>query len=155
MTRVDFYQIDTEELANVFCCRLINKAFRQGHQVYVHTKEKDQAKEMDNLLWSFRDNCFIPHAIMGEDLDEELREDVKPPVHIGFTNEPGHHEDVMVNLSGQIPDFFSRFNRVAEIVPFDKDMRESARQNYQFYKDRGYSVHYHTLDGKNGKEGKK
>lgn len=142
MTRIDFYQIDNDEPAGAFCCRLVNKAFRQGHQVYVHTREKDQAREMDDLLWSFRDSSFVPHGMIGED--------TQSPVHIGFESEPGHHEDVMVNLSGQIPDFFSRFSRVAEIVPFDKDMRESARQNYQFYKDRGYPIHYHTLSGKKG-----
>ena len=46
------------------------------------------------------------------------------------------HQDVLVNLSGTIPSFFSRFDRVAEIVPEAESTRESARENYRQYKPR-------------------
>ena len=51
----------------------------------------------------------------------------------------------MINLSGVVPDFFSRFERVAEIVPFEDTRRASARDNYKFYKDRGYPLNYHRM----------
>jgi DNA polymerase-3 subunit chi len=55
------------------------------------------------------------------------------------------HQDVLVNLSGTIPSFFSRFDRVAEIVPEVESTRESARENYRQYKSKGYPLHYHKL----------
>ena len=37
MTRIDFYQIENDEPATAFACRLIDKVYRLGHQIYVHT----------------------------------------------------------------------------------------------------------------------
>ncbi len=137
MTRIDFYQIDSDEAPLLFTCRLIEKAWRRGHEIYVHTGSGQQSMELDDLLWSFRSDRFIPHTL--QDSTDEA------PIRIGHDHEPLHHQDVMVNLSGTVPDFFSRFDRVAEIVPLAEDQRQSARANYQFYKKRGYALHYHRI----------
>jgi len=134
MTRIDFYQIDNDEAPLTFACRLIEKIWRRGHLVYVHTESAGQSRELDELLWTFRPDRFIPHAVAGSDA----------PVQIDHEGEPDH-QDVMVNLSSRIPGFFSRFDRVAEVVPLDENSRSAARQNYKFYKDRGYILHYHEL----------
>lgn len=145
MTRIDFYQISPEEKTSDFCCRLISKIWRHGHEIYVHTPEADTAKEIDELLWSFRPESFIPHGLLKEEGDSEP---TPSPVEIGFLADPGRHKDVLINFSENIPDFFSRFERVAEIVPFEEEKRTVARKNYQFYKDRGYPLHYHKLDSR-------
>ena len=44
------------------------------------------------------------------------------------------------------PHFFSRFDRVAEVVPVDQNSRESARKNYTYYKERGYVLEYHNIN---------
>lgn len=137
MTRIDFYQIDGDEAPLMFTCRLIEKIYRRGHRIYVHTDDVEQARELDDLLWTYRADRFIPHALKGED------EDV--PIHIGHDPDPADHRDVLVNLSDEVPDFFSRFDRVAEVVPLDENSRQSARANYQFYKDRGYPLEYHRM----------
>jgi DNA polymerase-3 subunit chi len=137
MTRVDFFQIDAGETILMFTCRLIDKAYRRGHKVYVHAASNDHAVELDELLWAFRQNSFIPHAL--------LDSGTEAPVHIGHKNDPGAHQDVLINLTGEVPHFFSRFERVTEIVPQDEDMRNRARQNFRFYKDRGYNLNYHDL----------
>lgn len=137
MTRVDFYQIENEEPQLMFACRLIDKVYRLGHRIYVHTATAGDAESLDDLLWSFREDRFIPHACTAT--GEEA------PVLIGHDTEPADHDEVLINLSGAVPDFFSRFERVAEIVPFDADSRDAARQNFRFYKDRGYPLEYHAM----------
>ncbi len=137
MTRIDFYQIDSDEAPLLFTCRLIEKVYRQGLQIYVHTRSEAQSIELDDLLWSFRDDRFIPHTL-------QSRHD-EAPIKIGHNAEPEDHQQVLVNLSLGVPDFFSRFDRVAEIVPLGEESRNSARQNYRFYKDRGYSLQYHEI----------
>ncbi len=137
MTRIDFYQLETDEAPLIFTCRLIEKAYRAGNQIYVHTTSSKQSGELDDLLWSFREDRFIPHAIEGET--------GKSPIKIGNDHEPVDHQDVLINLSGEVPDFFSRFERVAEIVPLNESSRDSARNNYRFYKERGYDLKYHKI----------
>ncbi|MBQ74367.1 MAG: DNA polymerase III subunit chi [Gammaproteobacteria bacterium] len=137
MTRIDFYQIDSDEAPLLFACRLIEKVYRKGLKVYIHTMSERQSIELDDLLWSFRGDRFIPHAL--ENAAEEA------PIKIGHNVEPDEHQEVLINLSREVPDFFSRFDRVAEIVPLGDENRHSARQNYRFYKDRGYSLQYHEI----------
>jgi DNA polymerase-3 subunit chi len=137
MTRIDFYQIDSDEEPLAFTCRLVEKIYRQGHRVYVHTAGDDQTRALDDLLWSFRPDRFIPHSPCDADDDA--------PIRIGHDHEPTDHQEVLVNLSGRVPEFFSRFDRVAEVVPLDESARNDARANYKFYKDRGYPLHYHEM----------
>ena len=138
MTRIDFYQIESAEPALNFACRLVDKAWRQGLAIYIHTEDVGQAKSLDDLLWTFRPESLIPHCLLEEE---------DAPVQIGCAENPGDHQELMINLSGRVPDFFSRFERVAEIVPFEDTKREAARVNYKFYKDRGYPLNYHRMQG--------
>ena len=135
MTRIDFYQVAGDETA--FACRLIDKVYRKGHQIYVHTDTISQAERVDEHLWTFRDDAFVPHSLQSKTIDA--------PIKIGFDHEPVDHQDVLINLSGKIPEFFSRFDRVAEVVPVDENSRQSARHNYAFYKERGYTLNYHQM----------
>jgi DNA polymerase-3 subunit chi len=136
MTRIDFYQIDSDEEPLNFTCRLIEKIYRQGHKVYVHAEGEQQAEQLDDLLWTFRADRFIPHS----------RETNGPaPILIGYGESPACHNEVMVNLCGSVPSFFSQFERVTEVVPMDKKKRETARNSYKFYQERGYPLQYHNI----------
>ena len=136
MTRIDFYQITGDEAT--FTCRLIDMVYRRGHLIYVHAAGETQAEQLDDHLWTFREDAFIPHTLQGADVDA--------PIRIGFDHEPVEHQDVLINLSGTIPHFFSRFDRVAEVVPVDQNRREAARKSYAYYKERGYSLNYHEIN---------
>lgn len=139
MTRIDFYILEQEEPAGreLFACRLVEKAYQQGHQVYVNTVDESQAGRMDELLWTFRSGSFIPHTCVDAEDDPDSR------VHIGYGADPLQYNDVLVNLAAEVPLFFSRFQRVAEIV--DPNAREQARERFRFYRDRGYDLKSHNI----------
>jgi DNA polymerase-3 subunit chi len=140
MTKIDFYQIDQEDHL-LFTCRLIDKIYQQGHSVHVHTSDFAESESLDDLLWSFRPEHFIPHAIC-----QVNEQDDDTPILISHEVEPTAHQDVLVNLASFVPDFFSQFTRVAEVVPLDENSRQAARVNYKFYQDRGYALDYHKLN---------
>lgn len=144
MTRVDFYILpeDNIDARWQFGCRLIDKAFESGNPIYVHTDNREQAAYLDNLLWSFRADSFLPHDV---GLD---RTTVTPaPIHIGYGDQtpPEHHHEIFINLSHHLPSFFSRFERVAEIVSQDDETRTKGRERYAFYRDRGYPLQNHDM----------
>ncbi len=142
MTRVDFYILAAgsgQEAAERTACRIAEKAFRQGHQVYLHVADGDAAERLDELLWTFRAGSFVPHARWPLPEGGEA-----PPVLIG-ADEPPAGPDVLVNLAPEVPGFFSRFLRVAEIVGGDEASRARARERYRWYRERGYPLHTHEL----------
>ena len=141
MTQVDFYILqDSQPNAQaLLTCRLTEKAFKQGHQVYINTESRQQLKKLDDMLWTFRDGSFLPHGLYKANAGSDH------PVLLGHAVEPDGPSDVLVNLSNDVPSFFSRFNRVAELVGGDEAQREAARERYRFYKDRGYTLNTHKL----------
>ncbi|HYQ73400.1 MAG TPA: DNA polymerase III subunit chi [Gammaproteobacteria bacterium] len=143
MTQVDFYLLNDSQPAALpmFTCRLTEKAYRQGHQVYIQTASDRQLRQLDDLLWTFRDGSFLPHRIHthGADIAGEQ------PILLGHAVEPEGPGDVLLNLAEEVPVFFSRFSRVAELVGGEDGQIAAARDRYRYYKDRGYTLNTHNL----------
>ena len=141
MTEVDFYILKDKapQAGMQFACRLAEKIFKDCHQVYINTTSGQQLKQLDDLLWTFRQGSFLPHAVCTSNEPEAA------PILLGHAIEPDGPSDVLVNLAEDIPAFFSRFSRVTELVSGDDTQREMARTRYKFYKDRGYTVRSHQL----------
>lgn len=141
MTQVDFYILpepgsdNRERLA----CRIAEKAYKQGLQVHIHTHNQEAAQKLDKLLWSFSQNSFVPHSLVDQSPSDD------EPVHIGFGQEPHEKATVLINLDPELPLFFSRFDRVAEILNQNPDSLEDGRKRFKFYKDRGYPLNTHKL----------
>jgi DNA polymerase-3 subunit chi len=141
MTQVDFYILNDGQpgTLSLFTCRLAEKAYRHGHQVYIHLETALQLRQLDDLLWTYRDGSFLPHGIHTPDSP------CAQPVLLGHTDAPEGPGDVLLNLAAGVPGFFSRFNRVAELVGSDDNQVKAARNRYRFYKDRGYALTTHNL----------
>ena len=141
MTRVDFYLLDdaTEGGKDAAVCKLAHKAFRLGHRVYILTQDHEAAQRLDRLLWTFSAGSFIPHGLGARPADADM------PVLIGQEEPPTAHEDVLIQLTPQVPEFFSRFQRVAEVVDGNDDEKKQARERFRFYRDRGYALQTHNL----------
>ena len=138
MTRVDFY-LTRDIDPSLAVCRLTNKAFRLGHQLYILTESSAQSATLDRLLWTFNPGSFIPHGLYCANLDQEV------PVLIGEQEPPENWHDVLISLASAIPSFFSRFGRVADVVSAAEEAKQQARERFRFYRERGYSLQTHNL----------
>ncbi len=149
MTRVDFYILDGAITGDGqrTACRIAEKAYRLGQKIFLHTNSAHSAAALDEFLWTFRDGSFVPHALLGSEAATDS------PVVIGQGQEPDpSHRDVLINLGDEVPLFFSRFERVAEIVAGDEATRARARERFRFYRDRGYPLNTHELGQANVKQ---
>lgn len=120
-------------------CRLIEKAFQQKHQIYVQAGSRAEAEQIDELLWNFKPESFIPHHLVDEGPTPP------PPVRIGWTGIPPEARDLVVNLGRDAVPDPRRFRRLIEIVGGDETLREPARQHWRQYKQQGYVVTAHNL----------
>lgn len=145
MTRVDFYVLPDADPAqrSLLACRLAEKAYSQGLRVYIHTATEGESLQLDELLWTFRAGSFLPHAI--HDANPDADQDEAPPILLGHAHEPHTHTDVLINLGTEIPRFFSRFERVAELVDQRAELLAQSRERYRFYRERGYELNTHQL----------
>lgn len=142
MTQIDFY-ILTDNAANAgdrFTCKLVDKVYHLNHTVYIQTQTELQAKQLDDLLWTFIPGSFLPHELNAQ------HEVTQVPILIGYSEQSTTFHEVLINLNQEVPVFFSQFDRVAEIVYGDENMRNQARKRYKFYRDRGYSLNTYDIN---------
>ena len=139
MTLVGFYVVQTSDPGQRLrvAARLADKAFQRGHRIFINATDEAQAIEINELLWSFRPASFLPHGLHGHEHSETIA--------IGWGQEPNNHNDLLINLQLEIPSFFSRFARVAEVVTQEPDSLAALRKSWTFYKERGYQLEKHDL----------
>lgn len=140
MTRIDFYLTQTTQKER-FVCKLAEKAFRLGHAIYILAPDEASARVLDDLLWVFSPGSFVPHRLHLPEQTTSAQE----PVLIGQHEPPESHHDVLISLWPQVPPFFSRFQRLLELVGDDDQEKVHSRERFRFYRDRGYPLETHPL----------
>jgi len=137
MTQIDFYTHaqDKQHLA----CILSAKALEQGLRVLVLAADEDMAAKVDRMLWTTPATGFLPHCRARDPLAEVT------PVIVDHDLGELALDQVLLNLGNERPVFFSRFQRLIEIVTTDEADRQAARERFRFYRDRGYEIRSHDL----------
>jgi len=141
MSRVDFYFIPQAgpQARLLFACRLLEKAYLQQHQIYVHLENAEKARFLDQLLWTFRDDSFIPHQL------HEQKAGLTAPIQLGYTATPDTQAEILLNLHSEIPAFHDRFKRILEITPKESVTLALAQEHRAFYEEKGYTINAHHL----------
>ncbi|SDW48598.1 DNA polymerase III subunit chi [Thiocapsa roseopersicina] len=141
MTRIDFYSLDGNSGGDRFllACRLVERIRATGARVLIHCPDPGQAQHLDRLLWTFREDSFLPHGRVGHtDLD-------LTPVLISGDGSPETEDHVLINLSNEVPEFFGRFERLCEPIDHDPAARLAGRERFRYYRDRGYPLEHHEI----------
>lgn len=148
MTEINFYvskEQGLEHRLNI-AYRLVNLALQRKMQIYIHTDSEATSAKLDEFLWNKEASSFIPHAVISNDKNATIEErTLQQQINISHDFEPLSGCDYLINLSNQLPEFFSRFLKVAEIVDNNEDILTAGRKRYSFYRDRGYTLGYHQL----------
>ena len=122
-----------------YTCRLLRKAWRAGHRVWVAGSPAQLAR-LDALLWAFEPGEFIPHlrVRVGQAIAPLL---AATPIWLGETpaDLPAHAAlcDVLVNLGPGLAPGFEQFARVIEIVAEASDEVSAGRQRWRQYQAAG------------------
>ena len=144
MTNVDFYIIQSQQpdyqwltLRDVFVCQLIEKVWKKGHKIYLHTDNASEAQKLDNLLWTFRQGSFIPHG---------LSHQASEPVCIGCDAWTYNNTaDVLINIASTLPTNFVNFPRILEILNDTPHIKQAGREHYRRYQQQGYALSSHKI----------
>jgi DNA polymerase-3 subunit chi len=140
VTKIDFYTGTDDKLRTA--CLLSHKAMQNGLRVLLHTPDQATAEMLDQLLWQHPAAAFMPHCLSSNQAAAEM------PVIIGHQPEPFPHSEVLISLHTTCLPFFSRFERVIEIVSHDAEDSRLGRERFGFYRERGYEMRHFDLSKK-------
>ena len=143
--QVDFYVLGDGSSAATLrtACRIAEKAWQMGHRVFIHTASREAAAAVDDLLWTFRQESFVPHVL--HDARDAADVTAVTPITIGSGEAPDSDLDVLINLTETVPLFVDRSARVAEIVGAGEEERRAGRERYRHYRDLGCDIRQHDL----------
>lgn len=140
MTEVAFHFNAPDKVA--YACRLLRKAVGSGARVVVTADNPSVLQKLDVMLWAFAPLEFVPHC-RGNSPAFML---ATSPVVLTESVHATPHQQVLVNLGGEVPEGFERFERLIEVVTLDDDDRAGARGRWKHYASRGYAIVRHDLN---------
>ena len=143
MTKVDFYvsKDNAPQFALRTACRIAEKAFTAGHRIHIHMQNESDCEKLDAMLWTFRDRSFIPHEISPVPIEN-------CPVTISAEKSPdmtSAHNDMLLNVSLELPENFKQFQRIAEIIDTQPESIHAGRERYRFYRENGLMPQHHEV----------
>ena len=137
MTKVDFYTGVNDKLQTA--CLLSHKAMQNNLRVLLHTPDAATAEQLDQLLWQHPAVAFLPHCLGNDSAAADM------PIIVTHQPEPFVHSELLISLHTSCLPFFSRFERVIEIVGLDTEDARLGRERYGFYRERGYEMRHFDL----------
>ncbi|MCC5794464.1 MAG: DNA polymerase III subunit chi [Chromatiales bacterium] len=139
--RVSFYVVPGSESRDrlVFACRLAEKAWQLGHKVSVATASQEDAAALDDLMWTFRQGSFLPHALV------PVPPATPAPIAITWPGAARDPADLLINLADDVPQDWRSFGRVAEVIDASPGIREAGRERFRWYREQGLDPETHKL----------
>ena len=135
MPRADFYLIAKPRFRDdplLLVCELAKRAFETGQATLILARSFDQAEQLDEKLWEFDENAFIPHQIAGD------ADDAITPVLIAAPDAQTPDRTLVINLRDVCAP--GLFERVLEVVPADEEQRLGSRKRWTTYKAAGLEL---------------
>jgi DNA polymerase-3 subunit chi len=120
-------------------CQLAGDLFTMGKRVFIFTDSQQDAHLIDEHLWAFDADAFVPHNLAGEGPGTGA------PVEISWQG-PTNRRAVLINLATFIPAFSQQFGEVIDFVPFEDAPKQAARERYKHYRQAGFQMKTNTPD---------
>jgi len=114
-------------------CLQASHFYRQNQRVYIYTQDKQHAEQVDEMLWAFDSDSFVPHNLVGEGPKQGA------VVEIGF-QPPQGRRPVLINLTTTVPTFANQYQFVVDFVPSDDKLKQQARERFKGYRQWGFQV---------------
>ncbi|NVK25930.1 MAG: DNA polymerase III subunit chi [Gammaproteobacteria bacterium] len=119
-----------------YACVLTADLYRQNKKILFATENQDQAQLVDEWLWQFEAERFVPHNLPGEGPHYGT------PVEINW--QPSQQRrGCFVNLCAKVPDYHSQLKGLSEwhdFVPADEAGKALARERYKQLKQLGFQI---------------
>ena len=131
MTEIRFYHLQSQSLEQALP-GLLAKALQTGQNILVKTPDKRSAEHLNEILWTYDPNSFLPH---GTEKDGHTD---KQPIFITDQDENPNQADILILTYGTSLETIKDYKLCCEI--FDgrsNEALQTARTKWKAYKNQG------------------
>lgn len=105
----------------------------------IHCQTQEQAVALDEFIWQFPADRFIPHNLIGEGPQQGT------PVEIAWQGQTLKSCHTALNLTESMLDEYKQYQHIIDFVPVDEQAKQAARDRYKQYKQAGCAMHFQPL----------
>ncbi len=118
--------------------RLAEKAWHEGDRVGIYCDDDPLAAALDDLLWSYRPDAFLPHDWLNSN-------DQQPASPVAILQcQPSEQDwDTLIVLASVLPASADRFARLALVASNDAEVLDQARRHFRQLRDLGVTPQVH------------
>ena len=136
MTEVLFYHLERRGLDEVLP-GLLEKCLERGWRTVVQTGSRERCEALNQRLWDYRDDSFLPHGTSGDGFDADQ------PVYLTDAPDNPNGATVRFLVDRADPPDLSPYERAVFVFDGrDADELADARQRWKAVKGAGFDLTY-------------
>ncbi len=140
MTEVYFYHLQNQPLEKVLP-QLVEKCLERGWRCVVQAQTDERVQALDQHLWTWRDDSFLPH---GTDKEANAAEQ---PVLLTTSDDNANAAKVRFFVEGTSLDDLAGYERAIHLFDGnDPDSVDAAREQWKVAQSAGHTVTYWQQD---------
>ena len=142
-TQVMFYLLNEDENSDdkitdsssafYHACLQASHFYRQKQRVFIYTQDQQSAEQIDELLWAFDSDSFVPHNLVGEGPKQGAAVEISHQA-------PQGRRPVLINLTNTMPDFANQYQFIVDFVPSEATLKQQARERFKTCRQWGFQV---------------
>jgi DNA polymerase-3 subunit chi len=139
MTEVLFVQTSASRM-EMRACEIAEESYAQGRRLQIIALDQEQAERLDDLLWTFKPDTFIPHGLWVGSPDEPAQ-----PVVVTTRKEAVEGMDSLLMMGYGEVDLVGQFSHAFHLVLVDNEDRlDGSRRYWTLLKDAGFSLRHQS-----------
>lgn len=136
MTDVLFYHLTETKLEDALPA-LLEKCLERGWKVGIEMRDPDRLEKLDQHLWTYREDSFLPHGSDAAEMAEAQ------PVLLSVSSANGNAATVRFYIDGAVPELPLPYERVVFVFDgHDQGELETARGEWKRLKAEGHALAY-------------
>lgn len=144
MTEYGFYHLTRSGLDQALP-RLLEKAHQAGARVVVRCLEPERLDQLDRLLWTYKNDAFLPHGSKADGFAEQQ------PIWLTTGMDRPNDASILVIVDGAPAEDAGQFERVLELFDGrDPDAVAAARSRWRWAESQGMTRVYWQQNERGG-----
>lgn len=117
-------------------CDLAEKCYLDKQRMVIYTKSEEECKIIDSLLWTWKQQSFVPHKYL-----DSLSNPQNEPIVLTTNIESAAGYDTVLLVDPLPIEIVSQFSKVIDFAEkYDSQGIELSRKRYKLYKDQNYNI---------------
>ncbi len=136
MTEIRFYHLQKKS-ADAVLAELAERALSRGHRIIVRTRDENETNRLNDFLWTFRPDSFLPHGTAND-----LKPDMQP-IFLTAARDNPNNADCIFLMPGCVTDQIDDYKLCCDILDGrDEEQIQQGRSRWKDWKSQNHNMSY-------------